>query len=325
MKITIYLGSRCNLNCAYCHREADGVEPVVSQKLLDLIGDGENKVVRFMGGEPMLYMDAVKQIVASAPKADFMITTNGKDLEPHLPFLAEHNFYITVSYDGAGEQESLRGYDPFTRLLNYPRLGVSCTIYHGNTDLQKIMRRFAEKEKIIGRPIRFYPHIIHVTGEHNARFGLTKDDCDGFLAQLKEAVGGYMDGIARYGVENIKFRPLFAWLVRSYNRPYQYGETYCVHRDLKKVDAAGNQYTCLYVRQTPLSENWQKEQADILDRISPACRECPVYGMCGGACIVSKRRDIECYYYKNLFTWFKAAYERFLKEVPHAAKSLHIS
>ena len=38
MKLSIYLGSKCNLNCKYCHRIADTTEtPVVSDKLINYI------------------------------------------------------------------------------------------------------------------------------------------------------------------------------------------------------------------------------------------------------------------------------------------------
>ena len=37
--ISIYLGSKCNLNCAYCHREADANETGVTGKLLQLLDE----------------------------------------------------------------------------------------------------------------------------------------------------------------------------------------------------------------------------------------------------------------------------------------------
>lgn len=56
-KITIYLGSKCNLNCAYCHREPDKNEHGITDDLLKLIDDYQPQEIRFLGGEPTLYMD----------------------------------------------------------------------------------------------------------------------------------------------------------------------------------------------------------------------------------------------------------------------------
>ena len=64
MKLSIYLGSKCNLNCKYCHRIADTTEtPVVSDKLINYIKSISNDklTIKFMGGEPTLYFDNIKQ------------------------------------------------------------------------------------------------------------------------------------------------------------------------------------------------------------------------------------------------------------------------
>ena len=89
-----------------------------------------------------------------------------------------------------------------------------------------------------------------------------------------------------------------------------YGETYCSNRTLRKVDAKGRQYPCLYIRRQGLSDNWLKEQQDLLDALSPECRQCSVYGMCGGACIVSQEHAQECRFYKALYTWFQKEVNR---------------
>ena len=77
MQITIYMGSRCNLNCAYCHREADANETTISSKLLKKLQKVDNLTVKLMGGEPTLYLDEIKKVVKAVPKAKFIICTNG--------------------------------------------------------------------------------------------------------------------------------------------------------------------------------------------------------------------------------------------------------
>jgi hypothetical protein len=194
-KITIYLGSRCNLNCAYCHREVEENEPKVSDALLNYIKSRPNITVKFMGGEPTLYMDEIKRIVDAAPHASFSISTNGVLFPKYRDYFLKHRFFVVISYDGA---DGLRGYDPFQNVIDYPWLGVSCTLYHGNTDFGKILKRFAEKERIIGRPLSFFPHIMHETSEKNQAYALTKEDMDSICHQWKERVEKLVTDFEKY-------------------------------------------------------------------------------------------------------------------------------
>ena len=54
--LSIYLGSKCNMNCAYCHRESSESETGVSDKLLNYIKERKIYRIAFFGGEPTLYM-----------------------------------------------------------------------------------------------------------------------------------------------------------------------------------------------------------------------------------------------------------------------------
>ena len=308
--VTIYLGSKCNLNCAYCHRVPDEKEPVISDELLDYIRNkGANIAVKFIGGEPTLYMRQIRKVTNIAPLARYSVVTNGVGLSRYLDFFRRYRFLVCISYDG--RKESLRGFDPFTALVNYPWIAVSTTIYHGNTDLHAIIRNFAEKERIIGRRLSFFPHIMHVTDERNRKYALTKEDADSYISQYKEMVGRYLEDRYRYGVVNIRYEGMFQALVKRYEHPFSFGETYCVNRDVKKCDAEGRLFSCLYIRDEELGQdNWQETQQGILQRNFPRCQSCDVYDMCGGACIKSRMHDIECRIYRNLYSWFKEEYPK---------------
>ena len=266
-QITLYLGSQCNLHCAYCHREASDGEGGISDDFLDRLKKNPPSSIKFMGGEPLLYMKEIRKVVAAVPKAKFAVSTNGIGIEKHLEYFREHRFQICISYDGA--EKDLRGYDPFTALWDYPDLAVSTTLYHGNTDLGAIMAKF-----------RGY----------------------------KKYVGLYLSRFRRFGIRDKRYEGLYQTLERRREVQYIYGETYCSNRTIRKVDTKGRQYPCLYIRRQGLSDNWLKEQQDLLDALSPECRQCSVYGMCGGACIVSQvsqEHAQECRFYKALYTWFQ--------------------
>lgn len=305
--VTIYLGSRCNMNCAYCHRETDpdevkGLPPEFYKRLQKMERDGP-LTVKFMGGEPTLYMGTIRNVVEVVPGAHFAVATNGKDLERYLPFFAQHQFKIALSYDG-GERD-LRGFDPLTHLLQYPDLSVSTTIFHGNTDFRKILDQFREKSKVLGRNISFFPHLVHHTSLANAAYALTAEDYTSVLQQWKELVLELVESFKNTGDINWELTGLFHSLFRRLLANYQYGETYCFSHNLFKVGPTGKPCSCLYIRDVPLSwEDWQDQQAAMLDYLFPQCQKCRVYGMCGGGCHKSLDHDQECEFYHDLYAWF---------------------
>lgn len=303
VQITLYLGSQCNLHCAYCHREASDGEGGISEEFLAELKENPPGSIKFMGGEPLLYMKEVRKVVGAVPTAKFSVSTNGIGIEKHLDYFREHHFQICISYDGA--EKDLRGYDPFTALLEYPDLAVSTTLYHGNTDMGAIMERFREKEKVIGRPLSFFPHLMHVTSEANQPYALTQEDYDSLLEQYKKYVGLYLSRLRRFGIRDKRYDGLYQTLERRREVHYTFGETYCSNRHIQKVDARGQAYPCLYIRKEKLRKDWLKEQQALIDSVSPGCRQCSVYGMCGGACIVSQEHEMECRFYKALYTWFQ--------------------
>lgn len=305
--ITIYLGSKCNLNCAYCHREADANESGVSDTLLDMVRGQSDIRIKFMGGEPTLYMEDIKKVVEAAPNAQYAIGTNGSTLKEHLEFFKKHKFLVCISYDGT----DLRGYDPFQEVIDYPWVAVSCTLYHGNTDFKRIIRKFKEKEKVIGRSLSFFPHIMHATGPHNLEYSLTKTDMKEILRQYKECIGAFVFDYVNYGVVNKQYYGMFTDLKNHYYSGYIFGDSYCVNGSRRKTDSSGRLLTCLYIRDTELStETWREEQKRIIRDKFPRCETCDVYDMCGAACIKSIRHDIECSLYRPLYSWFRELYNK---------------
>jgi uncharacterized protein len=306
-RVTIYLGSKCNMNCAYCHREAGldeekGLPQEFYERLRRMAKEGP-LTVKFMGGEPTLYMDTIRKVVEAVPQAKFIVATNGVNLGKYLPYFREHNFQIALSYDGG--DVDLRGFNPLQELIDYPHLSVSTTIFHGNTDFKKILGQFREI-RTRGTKVTFFPHIVHHTGESNAAYALTKEDYDSVLSQWKSLVMELIDGYKKTGEINWELTGLFFGLFRRLEANYEYGETYCFNKGLVKVGPTGKPYSCQYIRDVPLSwGKWQEEQAAVLDYMFPKCKECKVYGMCGGGCHKSLDHEQECEFYFSLYSWFR--------------------
>lgn len=120
--ITLQVTQMCNLRCSYCpysegnngqtRTHGSNVMSVeTAKKAIDFLADRcmDNEVVSvtFYGGEPLLEGDLIKEAVLYAEKVlegkrvRFSMTTNGTLLNSSiLPFLEEHDFFVTVSLDG---------------------------------------------------------------------------------------------------------------------------------------------------------------------------------------------------------------------------------
>lgn len=297
-KITIYLGSKCNLNCAYCHREPDKNEHGITADLLKLIDDYQPQEIRFLGGEPTLYMDDIKKVVAHYPRAKFAVTTNGMLLAQCIDYFRENNFRVTVSFDGG--EENLRGFEPLQQTVDYPDFSISTTLTHDNTNFDAILRKFTAAEKRIGRLMMFFPHIAHHTNETNEKYALTKKDVKNLLENYRKAIYSFWDAYTRYGVINLRYKAIFSQLWLAYNADYDFGETYCANKHSLKVNANGEMFNCSYIR----SLSPDKNALMLLEKF-PDCAHCDVYPMCGGACVQSKSHELECLYYKQLYTMFR--------------------
>lgn len=306
--ISIYLGSKCNMNCAYCHRQADKEEHGATDKLLKLLDEEHPKLIRFIGGEPTLYMQDIKKVVKHCPWAKFHVTTNAVLLAECIGYFRKHNFKIIVSFDG-NKNSSYRGYDPLEEVVDYPDMGISTTICHGNTSFKKILEGFCEAEKKIKRPLTFYPHIVHHTSEKNKEFALTLEDVDNLLAEYKYAIGKFWRDFSTFGVINKRYQSIFMQLLRLTEHPYEFGETYCTNKRLMKVNADGEAFNCSYIRDVPATKNKKYMRA-----MFPACETCEVCHVCGGACVQSVSHAIECKFYHELYGFFLG----FLEGLPKA-------
>jgi sulfatase maturation enzyme AslB (radical SAM superfamily) len=141
----------CNLNCSYCYQKHDGsakmtvdTAKVVIDWIFDNIPDYANSVeVGFIGGEPLLEFDLLKEIVAytcSRKRKEnyfFFASTNGTVLSEEMKeWFAAHkeSFVLGLSLDGARETHNFNRCNSFDDididyfLTNYPNQGVKMTL-----------------------------------------------------------------------------------------------------------------------------------------------------------------------------------------------------
>jgi uncharacterized protein len=169
----LILTDECNLCCTYCRGKIFTTEPpnttavavdddlpvdlaVDPGQLCDFLRKDPEAALTFYGGEPLLRLDLIREIVARAPVRSFLIHTNGLLLDQIEPELAERFDTILVSIDGPPAlTDANRGEGVFAQVTKNLRNLVSSG-YAGeviarmtvteDTDIETAVRYLAENE-----------------------------------------------------------------------------------------------------------------------------------------------------------------------------------
>lgn len=124
--VFLMLGNSCNLNCRYCLQHPLVTKPLsteINPEIYDFLKEcssdlpeGQKLHVHFYGGEPLIYLPDIKEIVPNIK--DFCrlsIISNGKAATPEIiDFLNDNKIRLTVSWDGRNVLNT-RGFDVFAK------------------------------------------------------------------------------------------------------------------------------------------------------------------------------------------------------------------
>ena len=112
-QIYLCMGSACNANCKYCSQHKTNFElqeSNISDKLRSYLEDitkyrdnTDNKLnIIFWGGEPLLYMDTIKEVISILKDSvNYGLVSNGLLIsEDIVEFLNSNNISYTLSNDG---------------------------------------------------------------------------------------------------------------------------------------------------------------------------------------------------------------------------------
>lgn len=322
--IVVFLGSRCNANCSYCHADKntsggfDDPSDVFYQYLTrEFDAPASELKLLFLGGEPTLYMDSIGKIVShcAGRKVSYMLTTNGLRLNDPatVRFLNDHNFYVSVSFDG---KRGVRGYDdvfynPAYRqsLRDLKHLGCSTTFSRHNADFLGAAAEIGRIENQLGRMLPFRPHAVHATHPGLKPLALDRSQAEDYARTYIRLAERFVAGY-RHGLSYSNLYPLFAHLYRQLGNEYRFPETRCFNRRHVQADLAGNCYLCTYERSgdnylgtlADEAPAWER-LADIVRERRPGCPGCEFYRYCGTYCLASVDHATECLIQKRLLDW----------------------
>lgn len=161
--LSFCMGLACNKHCSYCFRQHHS-KPEIPVRLTPafkewlLANSMKYKRAVFVGGEPLLYMQGVREVTACLP--DYMqklVITNGTLLTNALvDYFNANNFEVLISYDGPLTKK-LRGYDVLDGKVDLIRkikkLGFQSVITSRNINLTENHQYICER---IGRKDFYY-------------------------------------------------------------------------------------------------------------------------------------------------------------------------
>ena len=311
-QVTIFLGNQCNAGCCYCHavKEKDQFT-AVSPRLLDWLKQQDGLTIKFLGGEPTLYLDHIATVINHCgDMPSYILMTNGLLLKEEyvVDFLNRNNILTVVSFDGL---RGARGYDDvffndeyLENIKRINKLGAAATISTFNCDLDAIRQCYAAIENRLQRYLPLFVHATHTTNSDLAGYELSDEQYAAFLAYKKKVISKLIDDFDR-GVINLKLKHL----VQDYlcDIRYSLDETRCYNRHHMITDIAGNNYVCGYSKGINVGQFGSEEsfalQKGIIDKKFPQCQLCELRSQCGVACISSINMQKECDHAKQFLSW----------------------
>lgn len=284
-KIYLMLGQRCNFSCRYCIQEAEketerenghGVSLKVLNYIRHLIKIRPYKkigklTVMFWGGEPLIYFDQIKAVVAAlGDGAAYAMVSNGALLtEEVVAFCNQHDIHYVLSNDGPntvktrGENllEDERFLALFKKLQNK---AVDAVISAYNQDYQQLWEYL--DGKVPG--IQVYTELLQCTW--NMPQDLYQFDFPAYRKSLRKAarqahadilrghwtrevqllapcVKEIMRVVEKNGEDEVKPFPRCGQIRHAMNVDTQ-GEVYACHNFSEQIGAVDEEYETLLAR-----------------------------------------------------------------------------
>jgi len=325
--VTINVTQICNLRCTYCAAGGDGTygDPVTKISIektlpqlkffIEKLKDGQKFTISFVGGEPLLYPEAVQNIcqyVTDLKKTKnfvpvFSLITNATLVtEQVAQALKPYNLHVTVSMDGEAKTNdimrptknnqsstelTLQGLQELKKIhTNLGSLGVSAVVNKQNMNIVETYKYFQS----LG--FDWY--------EFNYDYSDKSDAAnDNYIQQMQElAAYAYQQGLkknnsrqeAEAELRRIKSFDLYFKLLDDQQRILNHcgaGKSYFM------IDARNQLYTCPWVVNEKSEQVGQGEQ---LDHVALAkyqkplvelnnCQTCWARYLCGGGCMYIHR------------------------------------
>lgn len=294
MKKHIFLSvtERCNLNCVYCFEKSKRPDVLSLEKAMEIIEaemqapDSDQLSIDFMGGEPFVEFDRVREICEAVMARDwpkpykFVTTTNGTLVHGEIAdWLEQHRdvFLCFLSIDGPREVQNANRSNSFDRIdidffrRNWPRAKAK-TICSKNS-----LPHLAEAVEYIAA--LGFPEI-------DLKLAYSFDWTDpAEMAELERQFQRLVD----FYLDHPEYHPasLLDVDMTRLNFPGKAPVKWCdCGVQTISYDMQGNRFPCRYFQDlvrygklTP-AQMWQEDYTRIQDCIGGRCRSCLLRDVC---------------------------------------------
>ena len=304
MQYHIVLTEVCNKQCSYCGgtRHINGIPLEVTYPIEDLISfikQDPEPVIGFYGGEPLLAMDYMYEVMDKVPAKAFTLQTNATKLNQIDEKYLHKLHSILVSIDGGKEvTDSCRGKGTYD-LVTHNLMEVEEKGYKGDV----IARMAFSKNGDIYRDVSYLlnlerPYFDHVHWQLDVFWSELESwvDLEGWLKRYEAGVSKLA---ADFG-ESFKtgkplgivpFIPVFKSLLTGEETPHircGSGSTSFTIMTNGRIDVCPIAPELPYSNVGDIRSSSPQDLKGILPVGSP-CTECDVLGICGGRCLFSNQ------------------------------------
>ena len=320
VSINIIFGGACNLKCPYClqspemnNKKGDpkffleNFKKFVEKKKIKSV-----KSIHYWGGEPLLYWKNIRDVYLGMTEIfpDCKIhrmTTNGTLVDDaYVDFCNEHKNIVNV----VSLHDSNMSDEQWTRLGRLNRLCLSGLVHHLKRSPYDYMGIWERIYGLTGRELPIGLYQTHATDGCASEYWLTKEDVDFYFEEMLGAVLPMANMGHKFSqklIANIKFE--------CDGRKTSKIPTKCFNDRILSIDLLGNQFYCHHNnidsnRVQNIFNGTIYLSTKINQFCSDECDSCEAFTICKGGCFMSNKHDVECYWEKAKWNFYKTLEER---------------
>ncbi|UOF00906.1 radical SAM/SPASM domain-containing protein [Bdellovibrio reynosensis] len=312
--ITLNVTQLCNLHCTYCAAGGDGTygDPVTKitvektlpqiEFFLNKLGGNSSFTITFLGGEPLLYPDALKAIAdhaktvgaAKGIKTNFNVITNGTLINDKcLEILTSIQANITVSIDGPPENQDKARPQKNGEGSSKAALAGLEKLLSRQSDLGKILIHavFSKKNLEVEKAYRFFSEFPVNAFEFT--FDITEADPSANSIFMNEMARVAELAYSRGGEAELRKISLFDGYFNALDEQ-QRTENHCGSgKSLLSIDSNNKIFACpldvgqknnqVGLAQDIDSDKLAELQSPLIEKNN--CQTCWARYLCGGGCM----------------------------------------
>jgi len=298
MFYNIILTLKCNLNCLYCGGgySASRLPLEIQYDLKDLknfIETDPNPVILFYGGEPLLRMKKIEEIINNISADAFILQTNGILLNKIKPEILKHFHTILVSLDGNEElTDFYRGKNTYQTVIQ--NLKKIRPIFKGEVIARMTISEETEIYEAVNNLLKLRPLIDSVHWQLNMMFDEREKwrDLNGWIEkkynpQITFLINDWLEAMANGEV--IKLYPFLAVmesLLKEEPSKLRCGSGW-IWFNINTDGIISACPVCSEFGIFQIGHIKKSNYKDIKDamNVKEPCVNCDVYTICGGRCL----------------------------------------